>query len=457
MSERLRGRLSGAQIDRQFDSIRQGGRIRTTPTPSPRSSRSLIYSVGEARSTTSARTAVSGLSASPSAGPAQGNEDLEDKSVTPTPESPFETSSQSTNKPKENRRTLAIRPPPILKKSSSGPNRPSRSPSISSPTSPDLSSAAATGNEGATAFVDDPTHTESLVSVGGKSTRKSTTTRFSEEVAVSIPKASTVARLSGARLSGEGSQRPGRRNPIVVASTGANKRRPPVMRQRSSQIAPFGASRDPPSRSSSSSTLALSMRPPDSENAKSPGREAEASSAGGVRAASSHPLRHHKGSFPSPLSREGAMEDFGGENAMAQEPSMNPDLETSLAEGRGNAHSEISKPLVDPDFRSQFVDKIHRSTRSFTNIPSIARKSSAVVPMAASFQASGMIDTGQGSSSAGRDRGKEAFINEIVPLKAPAPEGPEVSAETSQPLPRTKSQLTLLLEREKNRSAGQEH
>ena len=67
-----------------------------------------------------------------------------------------------------------------------------------------------------------------------------------------------------------------------------------------------------------------------------------------------------------------------------------------------------------------------------------------------------MLDTGQGSSAVGKNRGKEAFKNEIVPLKAPASVGPEPPLDTSQPLLRTKSQLTLLLEREKNRSAGQE-
>ena len=67
-----------------------------------------------------------------------------------------------------------------------------------------------------------------------------------------------------------------------------------------------------------------------------------------------------------------------------------------------------------------------------------------------------MLDTGQGSSTAGKSRGKEAFKNEIVPLKAPASAGPESPFENPQPLPRTKSQLTLLLERERNRSAGEE-
>lgn len=50
---------------------------------------------------------------------------------------------------------------------------------------------------------------------------------------------------------------------------------------------------------------------------------------------------------------------------------------------------------------------------------------------------------------------RAAFHDEIVPLKAPAPAGPggEDDADDVTPLPRTKSQLTLLLERDK--SAGQ--
>lgn len=189
---------------------------------------------------------------------------------------------------------------------------------------------------------------------------------------------------------------------------------------------------------------------------KGPSQEAGASSARRLRAASPHPLKNDKGlSLSSPSSNEIA-EDFGGEDMGIQEPSMNPHSEGSAIAEISNAGSELSKTLVDPDFRSQFVDKTRPSARSFTNIPSFARKSSAAVPTAASFQASGMLDTGQGPSTTGKNRGKEAFKNKIVPLKAPASAGPESSTENPKPLPRTKSQLTLLLERERKRSAGEE-
>ena len=457
MSERVRERLSGAQIDCQFDSISQGGRIRTTPTPSPRSSRNLSSSVKEARSSTTTETATPTSPASPKAGPVQGNEQFDDTSVTPTPQSPSEASSGTTIKTKENRRTTTVRPPPILKQSSSGSNRPSRSSSVLFPAFQESGSAAGVGNDVAVGFDNDPTPTGPLVPRVERSARKSTTTRFNEEVAVSIPKASTVSRPSGGRLSGESSQRSGRRTPIVVASAGASRRRPPIMRQRLSQASPFAALKEPPGRTSSSPDLASSMRPTDPYTAQCPGHEAGASSARRLGAASPHPSTNRKGLSPSPPSNDGTAANFGGEHVGTQGPSMDTNAGHSLIGQIANASSESSQALVDPDFRSQFADKTRRSTQSSTNIAALARKSSAAVPTAASFQASGMLDTGLGSSTSTKNRVKDAFKIEIVPLKAPASAGPEPPAEASQPLPRTKSQLTLLLEREKNRSAGQEH
>ena len=465
MSERVRERLSGAQIDKQFDSISQGGYIRTTPTPSPRSSRSLGSYDTNARSTTSTKSAVASSPASPRARPLQGDEESKGTSITSTPLSPLRTSSEATIITKENRQTTTTRPPPILKKSSPGSHPSSKSSSVLSPASQELWSTASAGNEEAVTFDDDTTPTDSLIPIVGKPARKATTTRFNEEVAVSIPKVSTVSRPSGGRLSGESSSRSGRRNPTVVASTGVSKRRPPIMRQRSSQASSFGASKDPPSRSSSSPNLARSMKPPYTITAQSPSQEAEveaeASSARRLRAASPHPSKHRNGSSPSPPSSEETAQDFGGEDEGTQESSRKPNSGPMLVENIANAGPQTSKPLVDPDFRSKFEDRARPSNRSFPNISSVAHKSTATVPTAASFHALGMLDTGQGTSTAGGPRGKRAFKNEIVPLKAPASAGPEIPAETpaetSQPLPRTKSQLTLLLERGKNRSVGQEH
>ena len=457
MSERVRERLSGAQIDRQFDSISQGGYIRTTPTPSSRSSTSLGSYDRELTSTSSAKGAVSSSPNSPKAGPVQRGDESEDTSVTPTTQSPCKTCPEDTTKPKENRPATTARPPPILKKLSSGSDQSSKSSSILSPASRGLWSTVGAGSEEAVSFDDDATPTELPVPIAGKSARRSITTRFNEEVAVSIPKVSTVSRSSGGRLSGETSQRAGRRNPIVVGSSAANKRRAPVIRQKSPQVTPIGASKDASSRTSSSPNVARSMKPTFTTTARSPGQEAEALSAVHSHASSPHPSMRRQGSSPGPPSSSSRMEDFGSERAGAQKSSAKPIAGPILTEETADANSEIAKPLVDPDFRSKFVDKTRPSNRSVTNISSFAHKSSAAMPTAASFQALGTLDTGQSSPTAGKNKGKKAFKNEVVPLKAPASAGPEPPAEASQPLPRTKSQLTLLLEREKNRPAGQEH
>lgn len=445
MSERIRGHLSGADIDKQFDSISQGGYIRTTPTPSPRSSRSIGSSYDtKARPITSTKGAVSSSPAKP--GPVHGEEQLGNTSFLPVPQNPSKMSPEATTSLKENKKTPTARPPPILKKLSSGSKTPSRSSLVLSPSSQGLSSLGASKDEVVT-FDPDPTPSESFVPITGKSARKSTTTRFNEEVAVSIPKVPVASRLSGGRSSGESSQRGRRKSPITVASSGTSKRRPSIMRQRSSQASSSGASKDPPLRSSSSPNLARSMKLNHANIGQSPSQEAEASSSRRSRAASPHLSKHRRLSSTSAPSSEEDTEDLSGDDTGSQEPSTN-----TLVEEIANANAEQSKSLVDPDFRSRFEDKKRPPTRSFTNISSFARKSSAVVPTAASFEASGMLDTGQGTLTAAG--GRDTFNNEIVPLKAPASAGPGPSIEASQPLPRTKSQLTLLLDREKNRSAG---
>ena len=115
----------------------------------------------------------------------------------------------------------------------------------------------------------------------------------------------------------------------------------------------------------------------------------------------------------------------------------------------GNEKPGALKPLVDPNFRSKFIGKTRSAQGSFTNLPSLLRKSAAPAPVSASFQAVGMMDT----LSTSRGKGREAYTNVVAPLKA----SPEAAGDDDpQPLPRTKSQLTLLLEKERNRSANQE-
>ena len=453
MSQRVRERLSGAHISKQFNGIRQGGYIRTTPKPSPRSSKSLGEYDAGTRSTPPTKTALLGSPVSPQPRPLEDDEEeSEDVSVTPTPQSPLRTSADATAQPKDNRRTRTTRPPPILKKLSSGSNSSFMGSSVLSPASQEPSSIPGSSIDEAVIFDNGSTPTESLIPIAETSARRSTTTRFNEEVAVSTPKVSAASRLSGGRLSGENNQRSGKRNPVVVATTGVSKKRPTVMRQRSSQAASFGASKDVPSRSSSSPNLAPTTKPTHTHIAQSPSQDAEESSTRRSRAASPHHLRHRKGPSPSSPSSKEMAKEFGGDNMKTQGPPKTPPSRSTIVEDIANANPGISNLLVDPAVGSNSMNKTRHSNLSLTNNPPLTHKSTAAAPTAASIQASGMLDTGEGSFIPVRNRGKEAFKNEIVPLKAPASAGPEPPVETSQPLPRTKSQLMLLLEREKNRS-----
>ena len=108
--------------------------------------------------------------------------------------------------------------------------------------------------------------------------------------------------------------------------------------------------------------------------------------------------------------------------------------------------------LVDPNFRSKFVEKTRSAQSSFVNLPSLLRKPSASAATPASYQAAGMMESSRPAQPAGRGRGKVTFTEGSKP---PGPAGPDIDVGDDldvSVLPRTKSQLTMLLE--KDRRAG---
>ena len=366
----------------------------------------------------------------------------EDSSVTPTPTSPIATLGKSDEGSKENRRApeSASRRPPILKKGSSGSSRTSKS----------------ADEDRALSF-----------QAGSSSARRTTSTRFNEEVAVSIPKPpSSVPRNSGERSTrsgGESSQKSAKRNLVVVASNAANKTKPAFIRQRSSA----GSSRDAPSRSSSQQNLA---RSPKSQSASastespfvpriklSPDPE---SAKGSLEGAGSYTTRVGKRSLRDSPSGEVLSEEFEESEVEPDDALSVPQESKSALKSKKNAAKtstanvpEGSKPLVEPNFRAKFIDRTKASQRSLTDLSAFARKSSAAIPTSASYQATGMLESMHAPLSAGRSQGREAFTNVTAPLKAPAPAGPEATSnENPTLLPTTKSQLTLLLKKEKTRS-----
>ena len=465
--KRLLHHLSGEQVAAQFSSINEGGYIRTTPRSSPRSSRSLGSYPTEASSSTITYSSSQSFSQAPyiatssdssvieedkstpkasslftqvyagshqntlhtAANCSPSEEQDEDNTATPTPSSPFADMKSSASGSKEYRSTVVTQPPPILKTSSSaGSTKSTKSTAFLSPPPEEKLKAAE-----ASAVVPDeeiPTLSQDPLATGSPPPRRYVSTRFSEEVSVSIPKTPTSTPRfleRSTRNQAEGSQKSGKRNPVVVASTGVSKRRPAVLRQRSSQSSQAKPSPSPPSpsmqRRSAGSTPTTGRSPP-----AQPVRKTRAASP-----------RVSKGRRPTPAEPEPSDE----ENALHDSKS------------RSNKCKEHA-PLVEPDFRSVFADKTRPQHRSFTNLSTLDRKSSAITAIAGSYQASGLLDFGHSSSWSSRGQGRDAFRNEIIPLKAPAPSGPKpFKEEAPAPLPRTKSQLTLLLERDKAGSQEQ--
>ena len=449
----------------QFRSINEGGYIRTTPRSSPRSSRSLGSYYSPAPSTrTVSSSLIQSVNAAPSSGitpslneeqsstPTQASaikkftgassgkptsstsrspaiqEHDDEGAATPTPSSPFANLRKIDLKSKESRRSNLPTAKPILKKSNSSESR-SSSKSVSTvyQTRGEQQANRTALEESAVDSDDDTLAPAEAPAMAQSPARRYTATRFSEQVAVSIPKASTsTPRPTNRRSHGEGSQTSGKRNPVVVASTAASKRRPAVIRQRSSQVSQAKTSPSPPSpgilRRSAGSTPTTGQSP-------------SAQATRRARAASPH--------LVGPKRRVSVEIEPTGE----EPPSNN-------AKGKEQA-TRKPFPSIDPTFRSQFADQTRAPHRSFTNLSSLDRKSSAVTATAASYRAAGLLDYGSALSARSHGRGKDAFDHEIVPLKAPAPAGPELSEEQpTAPLPRTKSQLALLLE--KNKAGNQE-
>ena len=442
--ERLLQGLSGNQIFVHVLAISEGGNIRTTPRGSPRSSRNLdTYYTGaqpcNPRLPTQTSSPVTPTADLPPAPALEQSED-DDGTPTPTPSSPYAPTRRIGTRSQEKRRSNLGRPPPILK--NAGSSGSSKSTSAESPVvgasridaAPDEPDLSPTVEKSSVIGSQKPT-----VSPGSPPTPRYTSTRFSEQVAVSIPQAPKgTAGGKGERSSrsfGESSLKSTRRGHVVHAGSLASRKRPIVMRHRSSQTSSSG-------KPSPTSPYLAPQQVTEDDEALPMASLTEKRR----RAVSPHPGIGLVG-----FSLEAASDEEEEEEAAAasEDPAEEEMTKKNTKENASTGQGEF--PLVEPDFRSKFADRSRpQQHRSFTNLPSAAWRSTAAEPTAASYQASGMMFPEQTPSSR-RGSGRAVFKDEIVLLKAPAPAGPAAQDDTEDvtSLPRTKSQLTLLLERSK--------
>ncbi|KAL9036119.1 MAG: hypothetical protein Q9214_006279 [Letrouitia sp. 1 TL-2023] len=103
--------------------------------------------------------------------------------------------------------------------------------------------------------------------------------------------------------------------------------------------------------------------------------------------------------------------------------------------------------LVDPDFRSKFVEKGRSARQPLPSVPLLREKGSEAAVAAASYQASGNLEFGHETRQDGKSEAVGGFSNETYSLKRPSRQVAEPMGD-EQNLPRTKSQLTLLLKKD---------
>lgn len=215
-------------------------------------------------------------------------------------------------------------------------------------------------------------------------------------------------------------KRKARKRGVYYASTPANRKRPVLMRRQSSQ--------------SSSSTASSTVSPRPSTSIAPTLKDTLV-------------VEHGEESQGIPLTSEEAIEDDVSSPAETRETEVSS-MSTS------SRISQHRSALVEPGFRSKFVAQTRSAQSSFVSLPSLLRKPSATTATSASYQAAGTLDLGQQTERAGRNGGRVTFSDQAMPLEPRGLAGSAIGREDYQgsALPRTQSQLTLLLER--GRQAG---
>ncbi|KAI4269712.1 MAG: hypothetical protein L6R38_007370 [Xanthoria sp. 2 TBL-2021] len=397
-SHHLLHNITGTLVAAIFSKISEGGYIRTTPTQSPRSSRT-FGTFHRTRQTERPKTSPESLPSIPSSnGPSLPNHDDAGDAE--------ETETESTVAGKKK---LPPRPPPILKKPKS----------ISPPETlpiPELAdqihrgSAADTASRSSLKDSTRPQVQAKSLERPGKTARFSTDEVKSEHFLPIPPKSDVNINDEATEPQGKSKSSSNRRKAAVIASTGASKRRP-VMRQRSSQA--------------SSSSVSVTTH---SQIGVEPVTTGTTAIDTPVRVGSSSPPRFKQQTVP-----------------FAETP-LEP---TRPAAEMTSSSTALKHRITHTHSKIELGGRTMPGHTSFTSLPSILKGSPAAAAPA-SYQASGMMDMGQ-QTEFGTDHGSSEH---------PIPENPSrvdarASGSNTQPLPRTTSQLTILLQRDRTSSGYQ--
>lgn len=431
-SRKLLNRISGRQVARQFQQILEGGYFRTTPTQSPRISRSL--GSNETSISTDGRAPASPRESSPSVDPppvatSEGQDEKRERdSLVP----------QAGSVSSRTKETVAPLPS-ILKK-----------PKVAFVTQhsktakalfPDNGLPGKTGNDDDDDGRGVPLSTYApcaeVVNNEGASSPQARHQSSAEENTGFIAEDERGPRrrardreeaMTTEKSLGSQDIKPkstGKRT--VQVKTGASKRRPITPQRKSSQSSSSATSQRTASPITGTKFGSVASIHALDVNLENPPHDQDQPVMQRSRHGSPHPSQR----------RGGAMED----RPFSDESREKPPNETK----------GIEDGLVDRDFRSRFAIRSRADGHLFAPFPG---KSTAAAATSVADQAIGTT----GSTQNANDQWSEHFTDEIVRLKPPGPSGPRARDDSeTQPLPRTKSQLTLLLERDRQRSQDGNH
>lgn len=324
-------------------------------------------------------------------------------------------------------------PPSILKKTRSDSSQLGKSTRI---LSPKLESRISSVREEATIASGSPLSSAKISTGGAQAVRLERTSSAQESKKPAqfksktlLPEAVTMSE-KGPRSNGAESQKPIRKKPTIHAKTGASRRKPANSRRKSSQTSVTSASGIIPSGKDKKTRI----EPAEVSSILEAPYRRRVQSARCSRTTSPHPL----------LKRSA--------EATTEEVFVSDDDEDSPTSPNRKDHD-----LVEPNFRTKFVSRVRPERRPFGSLPPLEHTSAQAAGTFSHYQGHSTIRFDEAIQGDGKGKRIAGFNSDnssgLKPHRGRAMGTNESDEDVPSVLPRTKSQLTLLLQQE--RQAGQ--
>ena len=416
-----------------FSKISEGGFLRTTPTQSPRTLRSSRsyrqVKISDAEDLPTSSTTRASSARTQARSRAAANENRQNSGHLQATSRAISKSSP----PSERSTRDENLPPSILKKSrAESSTQLAKNTRLLSPTFESLRQTTSSGNDEVLVAFGSPFADVTTRGNGGKSIRREHPSQISKDSSSGenrprpLPHEASPTEDKGSRTHDDNNQKLARKKPAFHAKTGASRKRPTITRRKSSQ-------------SSSSNVLNLTAPPPSSKRTLSQKEPIDVGP-------SSDEISHRKTSSTT-ISRSGSPYPLKNNAINIEDDLLSSDNDEEELSGEGSDSFQAS--LVDRDFRSKFAQKIRAEPRPVGSLHALEGKSGSAVGASGASPIVSATRLKLPKQNSGKSKRSVEFKDEIIPLKPPGVSGPEEDEDGAANLPRTKSQLTFLLTKDR--------